>query len=386
MRNHVRLIDEPRNTLYREFVHVVAEGCPRAFLMENVTGIDEMDVGEQILTDLSLDGAYDVRAHVLDAADFGVPQSRRRLFFIGLRRGEVGLFVVPKGSGVADTFSLVREVDQSGCARYRVAAQGDLLLGSVFASLADPEDALAVTVEQALSDLVGLVSGRRKDEIAYEELPAPYSAYQRAMRDRAGSVLRNVQVPRMREDTRLRLEAIPPGGNYRDLDEALMKRYLTGERWGQNNGSGRLSRRHFYAYRRLHSGIWAWTLNTKADAAYHYSLPRSLSVREFARLQSFPDRFVFTTDPRKGGLPGRLPNGPAHSRYRQVGNAVPPLLARAVADVLSDALVAPDPRPTNAPDSDLPGNGLVMPGEAELRVSESAPAGYAARDSVRAYG
>jgi DNA (cytosine-5)-methyltransferase 1 len=80
--------------------------------------------------------------------------------------------------------------------------------------------------------------------------------------------------------------------------------------------------------------LWAWTLNTKADSVYHYEAARALSVREFARLQSFPDRFVFTTDPRKGALDGRHEGGPAHSRYRQVGNAVPPLLAKSVAQSL----------------------------------------------------
>lgn len=108
----------------------------------------------------------------------------------------------------------------------------------------------------------------------------------------------------------------------------------TGEKWGPFTESGKLERKHFYAYRRLHSGMWAWTLNTKADSAYHYSACRALSVREFARLQSFPDRFTFTTDERKGALPGRIEGGAAHSRYRQVGNAVPPLMARHVAELV----------------------------------------------------
>jgi DNA (cytosine-5)-methyltransferase 1 len=101
-----------------------------------------------------------------------------------------------------------------------------------------------------------------------------------------------------------------------------------------------LSRRHFYAYRRLHPAIWAWTLNTKGDSVYHYSASRALSVREFARLQSFPDRFIFATDARRGTIAGRHDGGPAHSRYRQVGNAVPPLLARSVAAALLSELIA----------------------------------------------
>ena len=76
---------------------------------------------------------------------------------------------------------------------------------------------------------------------------------------------------------------------------------------------------------------------------YHYAVARALSVREFARLQSFPDRFVFTTDPRQGMIDGRHDGGPAHSRYRQAGNAVPPLLARALAQELIGQLRAAQP-------------------------------------------
>jgi DNA (cytosine-5)-methyltransferase 1 len=86
--------------------------------------------------------------------------------------------------------------------------------------------------------------------------------------------------------------------------------------------------------------MWSWTLNTKGDSVYHYKACRALSVREFARLQSFPDRFVFTTDPRRGTLPGRIDGGATHSRYRQAGNAVPPLLAAAIANALYRALTA----------------------------------------------
>jgi DNA (cytosine-5)-methyltransferase 1 len=205
-------------------------------------------------------------------------------------------------------------------------------------ALADPENPAVVTAADAISDLERLETGNRSDEIRYEKLPEARTAYQRAMRAQAGPALTNVQVPRINRDTELRLAGIPQGGNHRDLPDHLLERYITGERWGQDNGSGRLSRRHFYAYRRLHPDIWAWTLNTKGDAVYHYRFPRALSVREFARLQSFPDRFTFTTDPRRGMIEGRHDGGPAHSRYRQVGNAVPPLLAKAIASAMIEEL------------------------------------------------
>lgn len=76
VRNHSRLIEDPRNSLYREFVRVLAATTPRAFVMENVTGMDQMGVREQIAEDLALGGQYLVRSQIVDAADFGVPQTR----------------------------------------------------------------------------------------------------------------------------------------------------------------------------------------------------------------------------------------------------------------------------------------------------------------------
>lgn len=337
VRNHTRMIDDPRNSLYREFIRAVQRATPRAFVMENVTGLDQMGVRDQIIADLSLAGEYRVIAQVVDAADFGVPQTRKRLLFFGVHRSLGVSPPVLEGSGATTSIELVR-LTGARRNRYQVVVQESMWSQQVLEKLLDPNDSSVVTAEQAISDLVDLPVGNREDELPYEPLSSVQSAYQRAMREGATEIITNVQVPRINEDTRLRLKGIPEGGNHRDLPEELLDRYITGRRWGQENGSGRLSRRHFYAYRRLHPDIWAWTLNTKGDSVYHYRHPRSLSVREFARLQSFPDRFIFTTDARKGLIEGRHDGGPAHSRYRQVGNAVPPLLARAAAAALQSAL------------------------------------------------
>ncbi len=338
VRNHTRLIDDPRNALYKEFVEVVSRVLPAAFLMENVTGIDQMGFREQIASDLALAGEYDVLPQVIDAADVGVPQTRERLVFIGVRKSSGRSAPCVERSGVCQAVALERKLCRNGAFQYELAVAEDMFSPSLAAALGDAEDIRAVTAWQAISDLATLPVGNRSDEMEYKRLASPGSAYQRLMRQGNGELIRNVQVPRLRQDTSLRLQAIPPGGNHRDLPDALMQRNLSGQKWGPENGSGLLSRRHYYAYRRLHPDLWSWTLNTKADSVYHYKALRSLSVREFARLHSFPDRFVFTTDPRIGPLLGRHDGGAAHSRYRQVGNAVPPLLAKACASAIRRAV------------------------------------------------
>lgn len=345
VRNHTRVIDDPRNSLYREFVAVLRQSLPPAFVMENVTGMEQMRVREQIAADLTLDGEYIVRSQVVDAADFGVPQTRRRLLFVGVRASSGMNAPTLNGSSVTDSVALVRFAG-SRRPRYQLVAQQNLLSMQLGEALKDPDSLAAVTAADAISDLAMLCKGNRRDSIPYSELGEPTSAYQRLMRAGNGDSLSNVQVPRINRDTEMRLESIPQGGNHRDLCDELLERYITGQRWGQNNGTGRLSRRHFYAYRRLHPMIWAWTLNTKADSVYHYEATRALSVREFARLQSFPDRFIFTTDSRRGMIEGRHDGGPGHSRYRQVGNAVPPLLAKSVAEKLMLELNATRPQDT----------------------------------------
>jgi DNA (cytosine-5)-methyltransferase 1 len=240
VRNHSRLIDDPRNSLYREFLGMLGTLEPRAFVMENVPGMEQMGVREQVLEDLAVDGRYSVRSQVVDAADFGVPQTRKRIIFFGIDSSLDIDAPVMQGSGATTAFSLER---QNGGARvrYRVSSNRSLLVP--LEHLKDPEDATFVTAEQALSDLDVLkAGGERQDEMPTAALGPPMSAYQRQMREGLGSIIRNVSVPRLNEDTRLRLLGLPPGGNFRDLSEELTERYLTGERWGPSNGTGRLGR------------------------------------------------------------------------------------------------------------------------------------------------
>jgi DNA (cytosine-5)-methyltransferase 1 len=339
MRNFSRFIDDPRNRLYKRFVEVLRQVEPKAFVMENVPGLRELPgIAAQMSEDLALKGRYRVMApQVLQAADFGVPQNRRRLFFVGIRADIADTPVLPESTGLLDAVDLVR-IRLRKYARYEVRPRETVAGIPLFAHaflkrLADDDDLGFTNVAQAIGDLAGLAPGAGSAEMA--RLTEPRTAYQRLMAGDASALL-NHDVPRMNRDTIVRLRSIPPGGNFLDIKEAHRKRYLSGKKWGPDLGRDELSRQHYYAYRKLHPDYVSWTLNTKADFAYHYQqLPRAVTVREAARLQSFPDSYRFVTDER---APGRLYGGHRHSLYRQVGNAVPPLLGKAVGAAIHEAL------------------------------------------------
>ena len=332
VRNHHRVIDDPRNSLYRHYVAMISKLRPRVFVMENVPGIGNLAGGavlNQILEDLTLDGEYRVSSQIVDAAAFGVPQIRLRMLFVGVRADLAAEPRFPAGADFPELPSLNRSLAGKGKPGWVYHHRRSLLTENAFQVLRDTGDTRLVTVRQAIGDLTHLrpnaklVRKPSNDPIPYEA--APQSAYQVARR--VGSQeLFNADVPSIREDTVERLRAIPPGGNFRDLPEELSVRYLSGKKWGPELGRKNLSRKYFFAYRKLHPDHFSWTLNTKSDCVFHYGRPRSLTVREFARLHSFDDSYHFLT-------------GDRHSRYQQIGNAVPPLLARAIAETLRGILV-----------------------------------------------
>jgi DNA (cytosine-5)-methyltransferase 1 len=312
VRNHDRLIDDPRNRLYRHYVSMLRKLQPRTFVMENVPGLRNLAGGAvctQILEDLALEGEYHVKCRVLDAAAFGVPQNRLRILFVGVRRDLQDSPQFPSSPYLEALPSLARRANGERWT-YRHCEAPETVRS--LAKLLDDTSTDLVTVEQAIGDLAWLrpspklVRKPSNESVEYEADAS--SAYQRARRANS-TLLFNADVPSIRSDTVQRLLSIPQGGNFRDLPKELAARYLSDKKWGPELGRDMLSRKYFFAYRKLHPAHFSWTLNTKSDCVFHYATPRALTVREFARLHSFDDTYLFLA-------------GDRHSRYRQVGNAV----------------------------------------------------------------
>jgi DNA (cytosine-5)-methyltransferase 1 len=281
-----RMIDDPRNNLVREFARAVGIIRPSAFVMENVVGLVSMKngLGEPIVSELLkvFEGlGYKTYYKILVAADYGVPQLRKRLFFVGFRKDLNASFLWPRKTHHPRTSLNVLAFGEH---RY-------------------------LTVRDAISDLPRLRAGEEKSEY---ELP-PQSDYQRWARAESRE-LSNHRAPKHSDVVLKRIRSIPPGGNHSNLPDELKLES------GFPNIYGRLS--------------WdepADTITANFGCAsapgrfIHPEDDRVLSVREGARLQSFPDRVKFF--------------GSLTQQYRQVGNAVPPLLAKAVATSVRRALV-----------------------------------------------
>lgn len=252
-----RRFDDPRNKLYFSYIRLVEEIRPKAFVIENVPGLVSLFGGQikdsiiKRLTDLG----YTVRYQIICAADYGVPQTRRRVVFVGLKNGE---FEFP------------------------------------------PTQKDKVTCSMALSDLPPLIDSLGEETQSYATECT--CQYQELMRQYS-SVVKNHIAAVHSEKVQKIISMVPDGGNYKDLPEAY-----------------RSSRNFHVAWTRFDSNKPAPTIDTGHRHHFHYKYNRVPTVRECARLQSFPDDFIFL--------------GNKTQQFRQVGNAVPPLMAQAIAQQL----------------------------------------------------
>lgn len=264
-----RMLDDPRNILYKSFVRMVETIKPKAFVMENVPGLVKLFNGQvktQVIEDFTNIG-YHVEMKQLTASDFGVPQARKRVFFGGLNKEKV----------------------EDPCFRFPEATHGE-------------GKKPYVTCKDALSDLDFIGDLRLLPEQAEYELPAS-SEYQKLMRAKATQLLNHVTTIHT-EKTRKIIAMVPDGGNYKDLPQEL---------WS--------TRKVNIAWTRMDSQKPCFTIDTGHNHHFHYQANRVPTVRESARIQSFPDDFEFV--------------GIKTSQLKQVGNAVPPMLAEAIATQLA---------------------------------------------------
>jgi DNA (cytosine-5)-methyltransferase 1 len=286
-----------RNFLYREFVRFVKEIKPLMFVMENVPHLARFNnglVAQQILEDFSEIG-YDVYdPMILDASHYGVPQGRRRLFIVGTQIGRN--FTKPR-----PTHGTVKRIR----------------------TLADAIADLPVVTAPSWEEELAYVARRRPD-LENEGIWSP--EYASLMREHVPQYQQHLVfdhiVRAVREDDAQIFRSMRPGGKYDEVDESLRRYEL------RANGSGGT---HFAdRYYRLRWDRPSITITAHlAKDGYRYIYPdndqiRTLSIREAARIQSFPDHFRFA--------------GYRTNRFIQVGNAVPPLLAEAIGQEVARAI------------------------------------------------
>lgn len=278
---------DPRNSLFMEFVRFVKHFKPKFFVMENVTGILSMKtmtneyVKNIILNEFRLAG-YRVEIFVLNSAEHGVPQTRKRVFFIGLK----------------NDIPYINE---------RIEPKGWLFGNN------------QVTIEQAIMDLPQIKAKEGLEQSAYTEDPA--NEYQRWARSDCDILYNHVA---MNHTARLieRFSKIGFGQSVADVDTEYGQR----KRGDSNKVSGKVFSQN---NQRPFPNKPSPTITASFQSNFvHPYLDRNYTAREGARLQSFPDSYRFYGKRVTMSWEKNL------SQYKQIGNAVPPLLAKSVATTI----------------------------------------------------
>lgn len=262
-----RLLDDPRGKLFQDFYRLVKECEPKIFLFENVKGLISMDKGNLLehIINLFKDINYNVEYRVLNACDYGVPQSRERVFIVGTLNKTNFEFPNPTHS-------------ESGC------------------SITEKH----LVLKDAISDLPHLDTNDKKNTY----LKDVENDYQQMLRDT--DILTEHFSPRNNPNLVNLMKALPDGGTPLEVHESLRPKS------GFKNTYCRLW------WEKPCTTITRNFSTPSSSRCIHPKQARPLSPREALRIQSFPDSYIL--------------KGSASSKKIQIGNAVPPLLSRKLAD------------------------------------------------------
>lgn len=292
-----------RNHLFREFIRFVDEFAPKAVLIENVPGLVSYEGGSTlhaILMELENHG-YNADVKILYAPYYGVPQTRWRTIIVGMQKSYDTTFEFPAPVHIAP---LRVNFTSHFNGRNIVELPSNIKLPKF------------VSVKDAIGDLPKLLNGEIGNAIKPYHTKAE-NDFQSLMRiDSLGAC--NHEAAKLSMVNLDRLAHIPIGGNWTNIPESLLPKGMQKARRSD----------HTKRYGRVDPDGLASTILTKCDphwgAYFHYEQDRTFTVREAARLQTFPDKFKFV--------------GARVEQYEQVGNAVPPFLAAAIGRSIATAL------------------------------------------------
>ncbi len=295
MANRKQIIDDPRNMLFMEFFKSVKNLKPKCFLIENVSGFNNKNIEfnnksetvSNTLVNLFKDINYEIKFISFDAQKLGVPQLRKRVLVIGTNLDNKKIHLKnDKIGNLKDTSYFINDSKNINVDQYNLF-KNDL-----------PK---TPNIWDSLSDLPIISSGENGNEKPY--IHSPKNNYQKYLRVNSNEVYNHISTLHS-EDAIMRMKMIKQGQNFRDLPTQLQTKSVHSGAWGRLEPEG-----------------LSPTITTRFDTpsvgrVIHPFQNRSLTVREAARIQSFPDNFIFY--------------GSRTSQGKQVGNAVPPLVAKAI--------------------------------------------------------
>ena len=275
-----RHVEDARGQLVWRYIDIIKHVKPKAFVFENVTGLlsaknSEKESIVELLKKAFQDIGYTVEMNVMNAAEYGIPQKRKRVIIVGLQGNKK--FEFPKPT------------------------HGDYKSGlKPF-----------VTVRDALGDLPKATNDEN-GSVAYGN--EPQNDYQKRMRSSGETTVSEHFMPKLSELDRYIISHVKPGGNYMDIPKDVNSKRI--KRLQRDGG-------HTTCYGRMLPSEPSYTINTyfnrpNVGCNIHYSEDRLITVREALRLQSFPDDYKIVSSSKQG-------------RNLIVGNAVPPMLAEVIA-------------------------------------------------------